>query len=152
MTRSSVSDSVKTYMEGGAQGKVNVGERDRDPHIDTVSSLRPPPTPAPTDPPACAPTCSGSVTTGMFASEDAAWTFESVNLTGQISPSFGPFFRIALTQHCGRKMTPTKRFLGVDKSCAYSKTSSSAVSCKPKMFSVKSADEADLVWEMTLVK
>jgi hypothetical protein len=88
----------------------------------------------------------------MFASEDAAWTFESVNLTGQISGKFGPFFRIALTQQpCGRKMTPSKRFLGVAKSCAYLKNSSSAVACKPKMFSVKDTS-ADLVWEMTRVK
>ena len=65
----------------------------------------------PAAPQASSASCaSDSVITGVFASEEAAWTLEPVNLTGQISTLFGPFFRIALTQHCGRKMTATKRY------------------------------------------
>ena len=93
--------------------------------------------------------CAGAdVATNAFPSaKDALWTLEPVNLTGnQVAPSYGPFFRISLTQSgCGRKKTPTLRYLGVPKGCSLNGTAS----CAPELLTSGRSKGADLIWELT---
>ena len=89
---------------------------------------------------------SANVATNAFpTADDALWTLEPVALTGkQAAPFYGPFFRLSVLQGgCGKKKTPTLRYLGVPKSCSRNAT------CAPELLSGRSKGDADLIWELT---